>query len=167
MSLWFLPALAIGLGTLYVYLRWSDEGAPIFGFAAIVGLVTALVLAPWQVQAGLLVLGTLLASYLLQQRQVQQAAQEGAAVATAVADRPATTVATSATLFPADQGTTTEVRVGPAAPRPKKILYRGIEVEASPPGAEGSSPRAVEPAAEPEARPSKASRLQYRGRPVQ
>lgn len=87
MSLSFLIPLTVGLGALSIYLRWMDEGAPIFGLAALIGLLTALVLAPWQVQALLLLSAVGLARYLLQQRSLPLAEPETAAGTTAdVAD---------------------------------------------------------------------------------
>ncbi len=69
MSVLFLVPLTISAIAAYIYFHWADEGAHILGLAAALGLITAIIMAPWELQAMLLTLGLLAASYLLRQRQ--------------------------------------------------------------------------------------------------
>lgn len=169
MSLFFLIPLVVGLGALLVYLRWMDEGAPIFGLAAVLGLLTALVLAPWQVQAGLLVLATGLARYLLQQRGLPVGPREGAAIAAVTPTPAATTAATAAATQGPDQGTSAAKGADPvkaiATPQRPRAVYRGIVVDLPASGPATETPRDRAAAGPSNAAP-KSPQLRYRGRPV-
>gem|GEM_PF-5145964 len=156
MSLAFLIPLTVGLGALSIYLRWMDEGAPIFGLAALIGLLTALVLAPWQVQALLLLLAVGLARYLLQQRSLPPVEPETAVAAAtdAIAETPAE-IAPGARP-PEHQP---DEAIAPS-PRPKSI-YRGIEVQPPTPTERADRDRAIA-----NAPPTQRPQLRYRGQPV-
>jgi hypothetical protein len=165
MSLAFLIPLAVGLGALSIYLRWADEGAPILGLVALIGLLTALVLAPWQVQAALLLLAVGLARYLLHQRSLEPATADASAEVTKITETTEITESTASAPGPASNQTpnqTPDRTPNPmrdpaiAPPRPKAI-YRGIEVQPAPEPTAADRDRAI---ATP--RPQ----LRYRGQPV-
>lgn len=164
MSLAFLIPLTVGLGALSIYLRWMDEGAPIFGLAALIGLLTALVLAPWQVQALLLLLAVGLARYLLQQRSLPPGEPE-TAVAAATDEIAETTAETAAepVTEPAPRASTPAQRPNEAiAPPPRpKAIYRGIEVQPPTPTERADRDRAIA-----NAPPTQRPQLRYRGQPV-
>lgn len=128
MSVLFLVPLAISAIAAYIYFHWADEGAHILGLAAALGLIAAIIMAPWELQAILLTLGLLVASYLLRQRQSSVSSTPHAPEVGGAATAP-TVVPTSAAASVAP--TTTALPTSPTAPastvtEAASFTYRGI-----------------------------------------
>ncbi len=69
MPLFFLIPLCTALFTGYFFKKSSDEIAYISGFFAAISLIVSLVLAPWQLQLGLLIIVFFITNRLLQENE--------------------------------------------------------------------------------------------------
>ena len=77
MPLFFLIPLCTGLVTGYLFKKSSDEIAYLAGVFAAISLILSLILAPWQIQLGLLILVLVITNKLLQKNKYQQTEPRG------------------------------------------------------------------------------------------
>ena len=77
MLLFFLIPLCTALATGYFFKKSSDEIAYIAGVFAAVSLILSLVLAPWQIQLGLLIIVLIITNRLLQENESKQTQSTG------------------------------------------------------------------------------------------
>jgi predicted membrane protein len=73
MALFFLIPLCTALATGYFFKKSSDEISYIAGVFAALSLILSLVLAPWQIQFGLLIIVFITTNRLLQENDSKQA----------------------------------------------------------------------------------------------
>jgi predicted membrane protein len=73
MALFFLIPLCTALATGYFFKKSSDEISYIAGVFAALSLILSLVLAPWQIQFGLLIIVFIITNRLLQENDSKQA----------------------------------------------------------------------------------------------
>ncbi|MEH1793247.1 hypothetical protein [Nostoc sp.] len=69
MPLFFLIPLCTALATSYFFKKSNDEIAYLSGVFAAISLILSLVLAPWQIQFGLLIMVLIMTNRLLQENQ--------------------------------------------------------------------------------------------------
>ncbi|MEH2346496.1 MAG: hypothetical protein V7K55_00555 [Nostoc sp.] len=69
MPLFFLIPLCTALATGYLFKKSNDEISYLAGVFAAISLILSLVLAPWQIQFGLLIMVLIMTNRLLQQNQ--------------------------------------------------------------------------------------------------
>ncbi|MBC6433219.1 hypothetical protein FM036_21880 [Nostoc sp. HG1] len=69
MALFFLLPLCTALATGYLFKKSSDEIAYIAGVFAAISFIFSLVLAPWQIQLGLLLIVLIITNRLLQENE--------------------------------------------------------------------------------------------------
>ncbi len=69
MPLFFLIPLCTALATGYLFKKSSDEIAYIAGVFAAISLILSLVLAPWEIQFGLLIIVFIITNRLLQDNE--------------------------------------------------------------------------------------------------
>ncbi|WP_373529379.1 hypothetical protein [Nostoc sp.] len=69
MPLFFLIPLCTALFTGYLFKKGTDEIAYIAGVFAAISLIVSLVLAPWQLQLGLLIIVFIITNRLLQENE--------------------------------------------------------------------------------------------------
>ncbi|MBC1239941.1 hypothetical protein VF14_06870 [Nostoc linckia z18] len=67
MALFFLIPLCTAIATGYIIKKSTDEIAYLAGVFAVISLILSLVLAPWQIQFGLLIIVFIITNKLLQQ----------------------------------------------------------------------------------------------------
>lgn len=67
MGLFFLIPLCTALATGYLFQKSTDEVAYLAGVFAAISLILSLVLAPWQIQFGLLIVVFMITNKFLQQ----------------------------------------------------------------------------------------------------
>ncbi|MDZ8106957.1 MAG: hypothetical protein RM338_15250 [Nostoc sp. DedQUE12a] len=72
MALFFLIPLCTALATGYLFKKSTDEVAYLAGVFAAISLILSLVLAPWQIQFGLLIIVLIITNKLLQQNDSKQ-----------------------------------------------------------------------------------------------
>ncbi|RCJ22118.1 hypothetical protein A6S26_22395 [Nostoc sp. ATCC 43529] len=72
MGLFFLIPLCTALATGYLFKKSTDEVAYLAGVFAAISLILSLVLAPWQIQFGLLIIVFMITNKLLQQNDSKQ-----------------------------------------------------------------------------------------------
>ena len=72
MPLFFLIPLCTALATGYLFKKSSDEIAYIAGVFGAISLIFSLVLAPWQIQFGLLIIVLIITNKLLQENESKQ-----------------------------------------------------------------------------------------------
>ena len=72
MALFFLIPLGTALATGYLFKKSTDEIAYIAGVFAAISLILSLVLAPWQIQFGLLIIVFIITNRLLQENDSKQ-----------------------------------------------------------------------------------------------
>ncbi|MHC5596836.1 MAG: hypothetical protein ACYTXC_12990 [Nostoc sp.] len=72
MPLFFLIPLCTALATGYLFKKSSDEIAYLAGVFAAISLILSLVLAPWQIQFGLLIIVLIITNTLLQKNESKQ-----------------------------------------------------------------------------------------------
>ncbi|MBD2514013.1 hypothetical protein H6G93_03145 [Nostoc sp. FACHB-973] len=72
MALFFLIPLCTALATGYLFKQSTDEIAYLAGVFAAISLILSLVLAPWQIQFGLLIIVLTITNKLLQQNEFKQ-----------------------------------------------------------------------------------------------
>ncbi|MDZ8025169.1 MAG: hypothetical protein RMY36_011555 [Nostoc sp. SerVER01] len=72
MALFFLIPLCTALATGYLFKKSSDEIAYLAGVFAAISLILSLVLAPWQIQFGLLIIVLIITNKLLQENDSKQ-----------------------------------------------------------------------------------------------
>ncbi|MCC5598027.1 hypothetical protein [Nostoc favosum] len=77
MALFFLIPLCTALATGYFFQKSSDELAYIAGVFAAISLIFSLVLAPWQIQFGLLIIVLIITNRLLQENESKQTPSKG------------------------------------------------------------------------------------------
>jgi type IV secretory pathway TrbD component len=71
MPLFFLIPLCTALATGYLFQKSTDEIAYLAGMFAAISLILSLVLAPWQIQLGLLIIVLIMTNRLLQENKSQ------------------------------------------------------------------------------------------------
>ncbi|MEA5603913.1 hypothetical protein [Nostoc sp. UHCC 0252] len=69
MVLFFLIPLCTALVTGYLFKKSSDEIAYLAGVFAAISLILSLILAPWQIQLGLLIIVLVMTNRLLQRNE--------------------------------------------------------------------------------------------------
>jgi hypothetical protein len=69
MPLFFLIPLCIALATGYLFKKSTDEIAYLAGVFAAISLILSLVLAPWQIQLGFLIIVLMMTNRLLQENK--------------------------------------------------------------------------------------------------
>ncbi|MFN6536277.1 MAG: hypothetical protein RM021_007865 [Nostoc sp. EkiNYC01] len=79
MALFFLIPLCTALATGYLFKKSTDEIAYLAGVFAAISLIFSLVLAPWQIQFGLLIIVFLITNKLLQENDSKQTQVTGKA----------------------------------------------------------------------------------------
>ncbi|MBW4674619.1 MAG: hypothetical protein KME52_11505 [Desmonostoc geniculatum HA4340-LM1] len=79
MALFFLIPLCTALATGYLFKKSTDEIAYLAGVFAAISLIFSLVLAPWQLQFGLLIIVFLITNKLLQENDSKQTQVTGKA----------------------------------------------------------------------------------------
>ncbi len=72
MPLFFLIPLCAGLAIGYFVKKSSDEIAYLAGVFAAISFIFSLVLAPWQIQVGLLIFVLMITNRLLQENESKQ-----------------------------------------------------------------------------------------------
>ena len=72
MPLFFLIPLCTALATGYLFKKSTDEIAYLAGVFAAISLILSLVLAPWQIQFGLLITVLIITNKLLQKNESKQ-----------------------------------------------------------------------------------------------
>ncbi|MFN6517297.1 MAG: hypothetical protein RMY29_022710 [Nostoc sp. CreGUA01] len=72
MALFFLIPLCTALATGYLFKKSTDEIAYLAGVFAAISLILSLVLAPWQIQFGLLIIVFMMTNKLLQKNDSKQ-----------------------------------------------------------------------------------------------
>jgi type IV secretory pathway TrbD component len=72
MPLFFLIPLCTALATGYLFKKSNDEIAYLAGVFAAISLILSLVLAPWQLQFGLLIMVFVITNRLLQKNESKQ-----------------------------------------------------------------------------------------------
>jgi predicted membrane protein len=72
MPLFFLIPLCTALATDYFFKKSTDEIAYLARIFAAISLILSLVLAPWQIQFGLLIIVFVISNRLLQQNESKQ-----------------------------------------------------------------------------------------------
>ncbi|MHC5715128.1 MAG: hypothetical protein ACYTX0_24025 [Nostoc sp.] len=72
MPLFFLIPLCTALATGYLFKKSTDEIAYLAGVFAAISLILSLVLAPWQIQFGLLIIVLIITNRLLQENESKQ-----------------------------------------------------------------------------------------------
>lgn len=72
MPLFFLIPLCTALATGYLFKKSTDEIAYLAGVFAAISLILSLVLAPWQIQFGLLITVLIITNRLLQENESKQ-----------------------------------------------------------------------------------------------
>ncbi|MEH2291670.1 hypothetical protein [Nostoc sp.] len=72
MPLFFLIPLCTALATGYLFKKSTDEIAYLAGVFAAISLIFTLVLAPWQIQFGLLIIVLIITNRLLQENELKQ-----------------------------------------------------------------------------------------------
>ncbi|MHC5728888.1 MAG: hypothetical protein ACYTXY_33185 [Nostoc sp.] len=72
MPLFFLIPLCTALATGYLFKKSTDEIAYLAGVFAAISLILSLVLAPWQIQFGLLIIVLIITNRLLQENKSKQ-----------------------------------------------------------------------------------------------
>ncbi|MDF5735579.1 MULTISPECIES: hypothetical protein [unclassified Nostoc] len=72
MPLFFLIPLCTALATGYLFKKSTDEIAYLAGVFAAISLILTLVLAPWQIQFGLLIIVLIITNRLLQENELKQ-----------------------------------------------------------------------------------------------
>jgi hypothetical protein len=71
MPLFFLIPLCTALVTGYLFKKSTDEIAYLAGMFTVISLILSLVLAPWQIQLGLLIIVLIMTNRLLQENKSQ------------------------------------------------------------------------------------------------
>ncbi|MBD2413380.1 hypothetical protein FACHB389_25215 [Nostoc calcicola FACHB-389] len=79
MALFFLIPLCTALATGYLFKKSTDEIAYLAGVFAAISLIFSLVLAPWQIQFGLLIIVFLITNKLLQENDSKETQVTGKA----------------------------------------------------------------------------------------
>ncbi|MEJ6483729.1 hypothetical protein N0Y54_20820 [Nostoc punctiforme UO1] len=77
MPLFFLIPLCTALATGYLFKKSNDEIAYLAGVFAAISLILSLVLAPWQIQFGLLITVLIITNRLLQKNEFKQTETTG------------------------------------------------------------------------------------------
>ncbi|WP_257237134.1 hypothetical protein [Nostoc sp. 'Peltigera malacea cyanobiont' DB3992] len=77
MPLFFLIPLCTALATGYFFKKSTDEIAYFAGVFAAISLILTLVLAPWQIQFGLLIIVFIITNRLLQENESKQTEGRG------------------------------------------------------------------------------------------
>ncbi|MBD2508956.1 hypothetical protein H6G91_16965 [Nostoc muscorum FACHB-395] len=77
MPLFFLIPLCTALATGYMFKKSTDEIAYLAGVFAAISLILSLVLAPWQIQFGLLIAVLIITNRLLQKNEFKQTEATG------------------------------------------------------------------------------------------
>ncbi|MBC1220470.1 hypothetical protein GNF10_18080 [Nostoc sp. UCD121] len=77
MPLFFLIPLCTALATGYLFKKSTDEIAYLAGVFAAISLILSLVLAPWQIQFGLLITVLIITNKLLQKNEFKQTEAPG------------------------------------------------------------------------------------------
>ena len=77
MALFFLLPLCTALATGYLFKKSSDEIAYIAGVFAAISFIFSLVLAPWQIQFGWLMIVLIITNRLLQKNESKQTQGKG------------------------------------------------------------------------------------------
>ncbi|ACC83733.1 hypothetical protein [Nostoc punctiforme] len=77
MPLFFLIPLCTALVTGYLFKKSNDEIAYLAGVFAAISLILSLVLAPWQIQFGLLITVLIITNRLLQKNEFKQTETTG------------------------------------------------------------------------------------------
>ncbi len=72
MALFFLIPLCTALATGYLFKKSTDEIAYLAGVFAAISLILSLILAPWQIQFGLLIIVFMITNKLLQENDSKQ-----------------------------------------------------------------------------------------------
>lgn len=72
MPLFFLIPLCTALATGYLFKKSTDEIAYLAGVFAAISLILSLILAPWQIQFGLLIAVLMITNRLLQKNEFKQ-----------------------------------------------------------------------------------------------
>ncbi|MEH2455592.1 hypothetical protein [Nostoc sp.] len=72
MPLFFLIPLCTALATGYFFQKSTDEIAYLAGVFAAISFILSLVLAPWQIQFGLLMIVLIITNKLLQENESKQ-----------------------------------------------------------------------------------------------
>ncbi|MBD2529983.1 hypothetical protein H6G97_10550 [Nostoc flagelliforme FACHB-838] len=72
MPLFFLIPLCTALITAYLFKKGTDEIAYLAAMFTAISLILTLVLAPWQIQLGLLIIVFLITNKLLQKNESKQ-----------------------------------------------------------------------------------------------
>ncbi|QKQ72484.1 hypothetical protein [Nostoc sp. TCL240-02] len=72
MPLFFLIPLCTALATGYLFKKSTDEIAYLAGVFAAISLILSLILAPWQIQFGLLIAVLIITNRLLQKSEFKQ-----------------------------------------------------------------------------------------------
>lgn len=148
MRLVFLAPLLTGLLSIYICRKSQDELAYLTGAIAGVTLLASLMLAPWQVQLFLLILGSSTIGYIWKQRETDNTieVQQFQATVSAKAklmkeQKPASVLSSSITLEPSAEidkrklrkyrGVVMEEIASKPAPKPSNLKYRGADVDSS------------------------------------